>query len=95
MRWAGSAVAASQARLLALIASFDVYPELGEWSSGVQHHLSRQGSRDRRASCNVLASFYIEENAKMLVRQASAARLTSLNQGLMQMREVYTPSIRT
>lgn len=39
---------------------------------------------------NVLAAFYVEENAKMLVRQASAARLTRLNQELTQMQEVYT-----
>src|SRR5215467_2897292 len=40
---------------------------------------------------NVLAAFYVEENAKILVRQASAARLTRLNQELTQMQEVYTP----
>jgi hypothetical protein len=39
---------------------------------------------------NALASFYVEENAKIRERQASAARLTRLNQELAQMREVYT-----
>ena len=39
---------------------------------------------------NALASFYVEENAKMLERQASAARLTRLTQELAQMQEVYT-----
>jgi hypothetical protein len=39
---------------------------------------------------NALATFYVEENAKILVRQASAARLTRLNQELTQMQEVYT-----
>ena len=39
---------------------------------------------------NALASFYVEENAKIRVRQASAARLTRLNQELAQMQEVYT-----
>jgi len=41
---------------------------------------------------NALASFYVEENAKIRVRQASAARLTRLTQELAQMKEVYTAS---
>jgi uncharacterized protein involved in exopolysaccharide biosynthesis len=39
---------------------------------------------------NALASFYVEENAKMLERQGSSARLTRLTQELAQMQEVYT-----
>jgi len=39
---------------------------------------------------NALASFYVGENAKILERQASAARLTRLTQELAQMQEVYT-----
>jgi uncharacterized protein involved in exopolysaccharide biosynthesis len=39
---------------------------------------------------NALAAFYIEENAKMLERQASSARLTRLTQELAQLQEVYT-----
>jgi len=39
---------------------------------------------------NALASFYIEENAKMRERQGSAARLVRLGQELAQMQEVYT-----
>src|SRR5438093_1328929 len=49
--------------------------------------------RDRESVArvaNALASFYVEENAKIRVRQASAARLTRLNQELAQMQEVYT-----
>jgi uncharacterized protein involved in exopolysaccharide biosynthesis len=109
----------SQARLLALIASFDLYPELREWGAhataverlrrDIQVKLVRAELAGRPTTvafsitfrardpetvarvANVLAAFYIEENAKMLVRQASAARLTRLNQELMQMQEVYTP----
>jgi capsular polysaccharide biosynthesis protein len=40
---------------------------------------------------NALASFYVEENAKILERQASSARLPRLTQELAQMQEVYTP----
>ena len=39
---------------------------------------------------NALASFYVEENAKILERQASSARLPRLTQELAQMQEVYT-----
>src|SRR5439155_270752 len=39
---------------------------------------------------NALAAFYVEENGKILVRQASAARLTRLQQELVRMQEVYT-----
>jgi len=109
----------SQARLLALMASFDLYPELREWGAhataverlrrDIQVKLVRAELAGRPTTvafsitfrardpetvarvANVLAAFYIEENAKMLVRQASAARLTRLNQELTQMQEVYTP----
>ena len=40
---------------------------------------------------NALASFYVEENAKILERQANSARLPRLTQELAQMQEVYTP----
>src|SRR5207253_858229 len=49
--------------------------------------------RDRESVArvaNALASFYVEEDAKIRVRQASAARLTRLDQELAQMQEVYT-----
>jgi uncharacterized protein involved in exopolysaccharide biosynthesis len=39
---------------------------------------------------NALAAFYVEENAKMLERQASSARLTRLTQELAQLQQVYT-----
>ena len=39
---------------------------------------------------NALASFYVEENAKILERQASSARLPNLTQELAQMQEAYT-----
>jgi uncharacterized protein involved in exopolysaccharide biosynthesis len=39
---------------------------------------------------NALAAFYVEENAKMLERQASTARLTRLTQELAQLQQVYT-----
>jgi uncharacterized protein involved in exopolysaccharide biosynthesis len=39
---------------------------------------------------NALAAFYVEENAKMLERQASTARLTRLTQELVQLQQVYT-----
>jgi len=39
---------------------------------------------------NALASFYIEENAKIRERQGSAVRLTRLEQELAQMQEAYT-----
>jgi len=109
----------SQARLMALMASFNLYPELREWGAhataverlrrDIQVKLVRAELAGRPTTvafgitfrardpetvarvANVLAAFYIEENAKMLVRQASAARLTRLNQELMQMQEVYTP----
>jgi uncharacterized protein involved in exopolysaccharide biosynthesis len=40
---------------------------------------------------NTLAFFYIEENAKIRERQASAGRLTRLTQELAQLQEIYTP----
>jgi uncharacterized protein involved in exopolysaccharide biosynthesis len=39
---------------------------------------------------NTLAAFYVEENAKMLERQASTARVTRLIQELAQLQQVYT-----
>jgi capsular polysaccharide biosynthesis protein len=39
---------------------------------------------------NALASLYVQENAKILERQAIAARLPRLTQELAQMQEVYT-----
>ena len=109
----------SQARLMALMASFDLYPELREWGAhasaverlrrDIQVKLVRAEPAGRPTTvafgitfrardpetvarvANVLAAFYVEENAKILVRQASAARLTRLNQELTQMQEVYTP----
>src|SRR5436309_8692483 len=108
----------SQARLMALMASFDLYPELREWGAhasaverlrrDIQVKLVRAEPAGRPTTvafgitfrardpetvarvANVLAAFYVEENAKILVRQASGARLTRLNQELMQMQEVYT-----
>ena len=108
----------SQARLMALMASFDLYPELREWGAhaiaverlrrDIQVKLVRAEPAGRPTTvafgltfrardpetvarvANVLAAFYVEENAKILVRQASGARFTRLNQELMQMQEVYT-----
>jgi uncharacterized protein involved in exopolysaccharide biosynthesis len=39
---------------------------------------------------NALASFYVEENAKILERHANSAQLPRLTQELAQMQEVYT-----
>jgi uncharacterized protein involved in exopolysaccharide biosynthesis len=108
----------SQARLMALMESFNLYPELREWGAhaAAVERLRRDiqvkpvraelagrpttvafgitfRTRDPEtvaSVANALAAFYVEENAKMLVRQASAARLTRLNQELVQMKEVYT-----
>jgi len=109
----------SQARLMALMESFDLYPELRargahvaaveRLRSDIQVKLVRVEPAAGRPTtvafgitfrcrdpetvarvANALASFYVEENAKIRVRQASAARLTRLNQELAQMREVYT-----
>ena len=108
----------SQARLTALMESFNLYPELREWGAhaAAVERLRRDiqvkpvraelagrpttvafgitfRTRDPETVArvaNALAAFYVEENAKMLVRQASAARLTRLNQELVQMKEVYT-----
>jgi len=108
----------SQARLLALMESFDLYPELREWGAHalaverlrrdiqvkpVRAELAGRPTtvsfgitfraRDPETAArvaNALAAFYIEENAKILIRQASAARLTRLQQELVRMQEVYT-----
>ena len=109
----------SQARLLDLMESFDLYPELRAGGADTQavDRLRRDiqvklvrvepaagrpttvafsitfRGRDAETAArvaNALASFYVEENAKIRVRQASAARLTGLNQELAQMQEVYT-----
>ncbi len=109
----------SQARLIALMESFDLYPELrarGAYVAAVellrrdiQVKLVRVEPAAGRPTtvafgitfrcrdpevvarvANALASFYVEENAKIRVRQASAARLTRLTQELAQMQEVYT-----
>src|SRR5439155_2456426 len=104
----------SQARLMALMESFDLYPELRargahvaaveRLRSDIQVKLVRVEPAAGRPTtvafgitfrcrdpetvarvANALASFYVEENAKIRVRQASAARLTRLNQELAQM----------
>jgi uncharacterized protein involved in exopolysaccharide biosynthesis len=108
----------SQARLLALMESFDLYPELRGWGvralaverlrrdiqvKPVRAELAGRPTtvafsitfrmRDPEAVArvaNALAAFYVEENAKILVRQASVARLTRLQQELVRMQEVYT-----
>jgi uncharacterized protein involved in exopolysaccharide biosynthesis len=105
----------SQARLMALMDRFHLYPELrmrGEDADAVERlrrdiqvKLTKAGRPTTVAFsivfrwrhpetvarvANALASFYVEENAKILERQASAARLTRLTQELAQMQEVYT-----
>ena len=109
----------SQGRLVALMESFDLYPELRARGAHVaaverlrrdiQVKLVRVEPAAGRPTtvafsitfrcrdpqtvarvANALASFYVEENRKIRVRQATAARLTRLNQELAQMREVYT-----
>ena len=108
----------SNARLLALMETFDLYPELRQWGAHaiaierlrrdiqvkpVRAELAGRPTtvafgitfrtRDPRtvaAVANALATFYVEENGKILVRQASAARLTRLQQELVRMQEVYT-----
>jgi uncharacterized protein involved in exopolysaccharide biosynthesis len=108
----------SQARLLALMESFNLYPELREWGAqaiaverlrrDIQVKPTRAELSGRPTTVafsitfrardpetvarvtNALAAFYVEENAKILVRQASAARLTRLQQELLRIQEVYT-----
>jgi uncharacterized protein involved in exopolysaccharide biosynthesis len=107
----------SQARLMALMERFDLYPELrmrGEdvvavvrrdiqvkltkaepgarWPTTVAFSIVFRGRHPETVArvANALASFYVEENAKILERQASAARLPRLTQELAQMQEVYT-----
>ena len=92
----------TQARLMALMELFDLYPELRQWAPATAELAGRPTtlaftitSRTRDPEtvarvANALATFYVEESAKILVRQASAARLTRLNQELTQMQEVYT-----
>jgi uncharacterized protein involved in exopolysaccharide biosynthesis len=109
----------SQARLLKLMESFDLYPELranGADTVAVERlrrdiqvkpvrvesaagrpttvafaiTLRSRDPETAASATNALAAFYVEENAKIRVRQASAARLTRLKQELAQMREVYT-----
>src|SRR5882724_10374730 len=111
----------SQARLMALMESFDLYPELrarGAHVAAVERlrrdiqvklvRVEQAAGRPTTVAfgitfrcrdpetvaqvANALASFYVEENAKIRVRQASAARLTRLTQELAQMKEVYTAS---
>jgi uncharacterized protein involved in exopolysaccharide biosynthesis len=107
----------TQARLMALMELFDLYPELRQRAPATAAERLRRDiqvkpvraelagrpttvaftitfrTRDPETAArvaNALAAFYVEENAKILVRQASAARLTRLNQELTQMQEVYT-----